>query len=118
MKKEQGLTLHPRFRVMAGTTIALGPGKIALLRLVAETGSIRNAAVQMGMSYMRAWTLIRTMNRCFKSALVTPARGGQTGGGAVLTPLGRKIVDLYLELERASERACAPTWRKLRRHLA
>ena len=110
--------LKPRFRVMVGPAIALGPGKIKLLLLVEETGSINRAAVQMNMSYMRAWTLVRTMNRCFKSDLVASARGGRTGGGARLTPLGRKVVALYLELERVSARACAPAWASLRRYLS
>ncbi|MBI3874466.1 MAG: molybdenum transport protein, partial [Verrucomicrobia bacterium] len=44
--------LRPRFRVLCGKDIALGPGKADLLGLVAETGSIATAARQMGMSYM------------------------------------------------------------------
>jgi molybdate transport system regulatory protein len=118
MKKEKTPTLKPRFRIMVGPVIALGPGKIRLLLLVEETGSINRAAAQMDMSYMRAWTLIRTMNRCFNSDVVVSVRGGRAGGGARLTPLGRKVVALYLDLERASERACAPGWAKLRRCLS
>jgi hypothetical protein len=38
---------------MSNETIALGPGKVDLLRLVAETGSISEAARKLGMSYMR-----------------------------------------------------------------
>src|SRR5665213_4515379 len=97
---EKTPTLKPRFRIMMGPTIALGPGKIKLLLLVEETGSINRAAAQMDMSYMRAWTLIRTMNRCFNSDVVTSVRGGRTGGGARLTPLGKKVVALYLDLEQ------------------
>src|ERR1700747_1810218 len=69
--------LRPRFRVMSNETIALGPGKVDLLRLVAETSSISEAARKLGMSSMRAWTLIRTMNRCFTSDLILCARGGR-----------------------------------------
>jgi molybdate transport system regulatory protein len=110
--------LKPRFRVMSGRAIALGPGKVQLLALVAETGSLRRAAAQLGMSYMRAWTLLRTMNRCFRCDLVVSSRGGRKGGGAELTPLGRKVLGLYLEMEAASTRACGPAWTKLRRCLA
>jgi molybdate transport system regulatory protein len=67
---------------------------------------------------MRAWTLVREMNRCFASPLVMTQRGGRAGGGANLSPLGRKVLGLYLELERQSARADAPTWKKLRRCLA
>jgi molybdate transport system regulatory protein len=110
--------LTPRFRVMVGPTIALGPGKARLLQLVDETGSLNQAAARMKMSYMRAWVLVREMNRCFASPLVLTQRGGRSGGGASLSPLGRKVLGLYLELERESTRADAPIWKKLRRCLA
>jgi molybdate transport system regulatory protein len=97
----------PRFRIMVGPTIALGPGKARLLGL-------NQAAGRMKMSYMRAWSLIREMNACFASPLVVTHRGGRAGGGARLSPLGRKVLGLYLELERESARADAPVWKKLR----
>jgi len=53
--------LSPRFRVTCGKEIAFGPGKAGLLALIEETGSINQAAKRMSMSYMRAWSLIRTM---------------------------------------------------------
>lgn len=110
--------LRPRFRVVSNETIALGPGKVDLLRLVAETGSISEAARKLGMSYMRAWTLIRTMNHCFTSDLILCARGGKTGGGAHLSPLGRRILKLYTEIEKNSMRAAAPAWSQIRTYLA
>jgi len=61
-------------RVLCGDDIALGPGKVDLLALIGETGSIREAAERMGMSYMRAWTLIKTMNACFREPLVVASR--------------------------------------------
>ena len=40
---------------------ALGPGKVRLLELVADTGSIRKAAVGMKMSYRKAWLLLKAL---------------------------------------------------------
>jgi molybdate transport system regulatory protein len=116
-KKAPAPALKARFRVLVGSTIALGPGKIELLRLLEETGSISQAATRMEMSYMRAWSLIRVMNRCFPSPLVSSSRGGPQGGGAQLTPRGRTVLKLYLEMEEISLRACSPLWTKLRRCL-
>jgi molybdate transport system regulatory protein len=89
-KKSSGASLHPRLRVICGESIALGPGKVDLLELVFKTGSIREAADRMGMSYMRAWTLIKTMNACFREPLVEAVRGGSKHGGAKLTATGRE----------------------------
>jgi molybdate transport system regulatory protein len=100
-----------------GEEIALGPGKAELLKLVQQTGSITEAAKHMEMSYMRAWTLIQTMNRCFKEPLVLTTRGGQRGGGAALTESGRKALEAYQEMEKAAMRAMAAQWRQLCRLL-
>jgi hypothetical protein len=37
---------------------AIGPGKIKLLEMIDEYGSISEAGRQMGMSYRRAWLLV------------------------------------------------------------
>lgn len=88
-----------RLRLLSGREIAMGPGKADLLEAIDETGSISRAARRMNMSYRRAWLLIDTMNRCFKSPLVETAKGGEKGGGAFLTPLGREVLSRYREIE-------------------
>ena len=92
-------SLQPRFRLMVGPTIAIGPGKARLLRLVRETGSIAESARRMQMSYMRAWSLIRTMNNCFAEPVMQTTRGGNARGGATLTPSGERLLKLYEALE-------------------
>jgi len=114
---ETGSCLLPRLRVVVGKDIALGPGKVELLEQIDAEGSILKAAKRMNMSYMRAWTLLRTMERCFKSELVTKSRGGKTGGSAQLTPSGLKILALYRRMEMDCRKATGSTWRALRRHL-
>ena len=70
----------PRIRVVFGRNIALGPGKAELLEHIVRTGCLRKAAAAMKMSYMRAWMLVQTMNRCFKKPVVVTKRGGAKGG--------------------------------------
>src|SRR5690348_3787632 len=86
---------------------ALGPGKIRLLELVAETGSIRKAAAGMKMSYRQAWLLLKALADAFGEPLATTATGGRAGGGAHLTALGETVVRRYRRLERAAGRAAA-----------
>jgi molybdate transport system regulatory protein len=109
--------LHPRFRIVCGKEIAFGPGKADLLELIAETGSIGKAASRMKMSYMRAWSLVQTMNHCFKKPLILATHGGEGGGGAELTETGRQILALYRELETKTSAATRATSKKILSHL-
>ena len=100
-------------RVVCGKNIALGPGKVELLALLAETGSLNEAARRLDMSYMRAWTLVKTMNECFREPVVIAARGGKSGGGMKVTETGRRALALYQEMESTALTSTAPAWRKL-----
>ena len=79
-------------KVDFGTEVRLGPGKVRLLELIAETGSISEAARQMEMSYSRAWLLIDEVNGIFGKPVVETATGGAGGGGAKITPLGETVI--------------------------
>jgi molybdate transport system regulatory protein len=107
----------PRIRIVRGRDIALGPGKVELLEHIARTGSLRKAAAAMDMSYMRAWTLVRTMNHCFKKPLVVTQRGGADGGRATVTDTGKVAVALYRRIETQSLHASRTLQKELSRHL-
>jgi molybdate transport system regulatory protein len=92
--------LRPQLRISFKKSIAMGPGKADLLDAIEQTGSISAAARTMGMSYRRAWLLVETMNRCFRSPLVETATGGEHGGGARVTELGRDVVRRYRAMEK------------------
>jgi molybdate transport system regulatory protein len=86
---------------------SLGPGKARLLELVGELGSISAAARTMDMAYRHAWELIDDLNQCFGGPLVETRRGGRSGGGAVLTPLGEQVLGRFQEIERATRAVTA-----------
>ena len=116
MRKKKRVVLPvqvlPRLRVMCGRNATLGPGRVQLLELVGEMGSLRAAAARMGMAYMTAWTHVKTLNRRFRSPLVVSKRGGKTGGGAVLTTIGRRVVALYHQMEAQSHAAIQEGFRE------
>ena len=107
-----------RLRIRNGDDIAVGPGKIALLEAVANTGSITAAAKLLGMSYRRAWLLVDTMNRCFKSRVVETEAGGNRGGGTRLTAIGAEVVRSYRRIEARAAKAGASEIAALTRLLA
>ncbi|MDX2219759.1 MAG: winged helix-turn-helix domain-containing protein [Burkholderiales bacterium] len=94
-----------KFRILSGDDIAMGPGKSDLIAAIEATGSISQAAKQLGMSYRRAWTLVDTMNRCFKEPLVTTATGGDHGGGARVTDFGREVLRRFNAMQAKADAA-------------
>lgn len=105
-------------RLDVGGRATLGPGKVRLLELIGETGSISAAGRAMGMSYRRAWVLVESLNAAFAGPLVTAHPGGAGGGGAALLPLGAEIVQLYRALEQGAAGAGAAELERLRAVLA
>lgn len=83
----------------------IGPGKIRLLELIRETGSISAAGRAMDMSYRRAWLHVDKLNRSFRAPVVDASPGGSRGGGARLTALGETIIADYRAMEREAEAA-------------
>ena len=59
----------------------VGPGKMRLLELIDETGSISAAGRAMAMSYRRAWPLVESLNSAFQAPVVAarPAAGAAAG---------------------------------------
>ena len=70
-------------------------GRIRLLELVGETGSIKKAAESLGMSYKAAWDTINTLNTIYGKNLVERKTGGRGGGGTVLTEHGHDLIKTY-----------------------
>ncbi|SAK70947.1 molybdate metabolism transcriptional regulator [Caballeronia fortuita] len=61
---------------------------VPLLQLVAQTGSIANAASAKGLSYRHAWGLLREIEVRLGGALITKSRGR----GSVLSELGESVL--------------------------
>lgn len=104
--RASAVAVMARPRVQIGAAIALGPGKIDLLRAVDRERSISAAARTMGLTYKRAWLLIDSLNQGFGRPVVAATAGGRGGGGAVLTLLGEALVARYAALESRLGEAC------------
>ena len=96
----------------------IGHGRIELLELIGQHGSIAKAAKAMEMSYKRAWYLIDDFNAIFAEPLIERQHGGRGGGAAKLTPFGAELVRLYREMEVKSTRASAKPLASIEKHLA
>ena len=72
-----------------------GEGPCRLLRGVAETGSLRAAAMQMGMAYTKALKLLKNAENALGCKLTMRMTGGKDGGGSILTPEGKEWLARY-----------------------
>ncbi|MFI3121513.1 MAG: TOBE domain-containing protein [Methylococcaceae bacterium] len=73
---------------------------IGLLNAIEQSGSINQAAKQVGLSYKGAWQIIERANNGAPKALVSTATGGSKGGGTRLTEAGRRLLALFTDLEQ------------------
>ncbi len=96
---------HLWVKIDLGNERQIGPGKIALLRLVGERRSIAAAARDMQMSYRRAWLLIDELNAIFGQPVLTTHVGGKSFGGAELTPFGLWLIERFDTITRRTDEA-------------
>lgn len=106
-KYEVGLRPSLHSKVAVDDNV-IGLGKIDLLRLVGEHGSISAAAKEMGLAYRRAWFLLETLQMCFEEPLYTSARGGSKQGGTALTPLGEELLEQHAQHLKLLDVAATP----------
>ena len=103
--------MKPALRVMlcddAGERF-FGEGPCRLLHLIEETGSLRSAAAQMGLSYSKALRLVQHVEKELGFALTCKTIGGRGGGGSTLTAEARQFLERY----EAYRDACVQTSRE------
>ena len=113
MARYKGLML----RVLGKSAAAMGPGKAELIERIGRTGSISAAAREMSMSYRRAWQLVESLNETFREPVVATATGGRRGGGARVTPFGKRLVVLFRVMEHKASASIAADLRRFAAHL-
>ncbi len=94
-------------RIDLASGARIGPGKVALLEAIGQSGSISGAGRALKMSYRRAWVLVEDLNRCLAEPVVATETGGAGGGGARLTQAGNRLVEQYRAMERAAMQTAA-----------
>jgi molybdate transport repressor ModE-like protein len=101
--------MKPKLRVWVtfGDAVKFGQGRAALLRLIDELGSIRQAVERFEMSYRNAWGYLRELERAAGFRLLERQRGGGRTAGARLTPEGREFLDRYDRFEQELESSMA-----------
>lgn len=74
---------------------AFGEGPYELLLYVDKIGSLRGAAKKMGISYKKAWKIIKNCERRLNFPLLERRIGGKMGGGSRITEEGKLFLEKY-----------------------
>ncbi|MEL4342745.1 TOBE domain-containing protein [Shewanella xiamenensis] len=99
------MDLHALLTLSLGDKPFANPRRIALLRQVANTGSISQGAKLAGISYKAAWDAINEMNTTMPEPVVSSEKGGKGGGGAKLTEFGERLLKVYSITSQVQEMA-------------
>jgi molybdate transport system regulatory protein len=77
---------------------AFGDGPARLLDGVQQSGSLRKAAQDLGMSYNKAWRILHAAEQRLGFPLLDRSVGGSLGGGSQLTPEAQDLLKRYRAL--------------------
>jgi molybdate transport system regulatory protein len=77
-----------------------GRGRRFLLEAIDTYGSINQAARKVDISFRKAWSHIKAMEKRLGVKLVERQTGGKNGGGALLTDDAREFIKKYEEMEK------------------
>jgi molybdate transport system regulatory protein len=89
-----------------------GEGPYHLLKLVDKTGSLHQAAMEMKMSYRKAWLTLQATEKRLGYTLIRRRVGGVSGGGSDLTEEARKLMEQYEAFHKEAVAALDRIYRK------
>ena len=90
-----GIHLACRIWLHDGDEPVFGRGIQELLIRVESTGSLRQAAFDMGMAYSKAWQILRRAEEHLGFALLDRRAGGRGGGGSAVSDEGRLLASSF-----------------------
>ena len=94
-----------------GDDVVYGDGRQVLLKAIEQTGSIRQAASKLGMSYRAAWGKIKATEERLGIELVSKKAGG-TDSGTVLTENGKEFMRKYDSFKQEAMQSVDSIYRK------
>jgi molybdate transport system regulatory protein len=89
-----------------------GDGPYELLTNVEKMGSLHKASAQMGMSYSKAWKLIRNIEQRLGFFVLDREVGGRSGGGSKITPRAKELMTRYARFRDEAKEAVERIYRE------
>jgi molybdate transport system regulatory protein len=108
---EQGAPIAPlpsmevrsKLWIEVGGKAVLGDWRAAILEGIERTGSLTKAAEELGTPYRTAWQRMKESEENLGVRLVQTQSGGADGGGSILTPAAKDLLQKYNEFCKGIE---------------
>lgn len=89
-------------RLWSDVYVRIGKGNVSFtpetalfLEMIEHTGSIQSACTCVHISYTKGWKLLNETEKALGYPLVERFSGGASGGGSILTPQSRRLLETY-----------------------
>lgn len=89
------MKIKSKIWIESNNGILLSEGRLQLLKMIDETGSLNKASKALNISYQKAWRLIDEVSKASKNTIIETKIGGAKGGGTSLTPYGKSLISIY-----------------------
>ena len=100
MRYITGMNIHFKLSILNDQGLPfMGRGPVRLLQGIERLGSIKQAAREMNMSYVKAWKIIKVMEDSLGGKILKTAIGEKDHGGSELTPRAKQFIGLIMVFE-------------------
>jgi len=90
-----------------------GDGPLDILHRVERTGSLRQAAAEISMSYSQAWNLMKDLEKRLGFNLLKRKVGGEKGGGSEITEEARELMVKFTMFRKRADQSLHLLYKKI-----
>jgi molybdate transport system regulatory protein len=91
---------------------AFGEGPYRVLKQIEKTGSLHQAAIDLKISYRKAWLIINVVEKKLGFDFLERKIGGPAGGGSHITSSGKAFLKQYEDFRKDLVQAIESTYQK------
>jgi molybdate transport system regulatory protein len=91
---------------------AFGEGPYRILKQIEKAGSLHQAAIDLNISYRKAWMTLQNAEEKLGFLLIDRKVGGVAGGGSHITLSGKKFLKSYEKFRAEIEKVIEKTYQK------
>ncbi|MBA7596993.1 hypothetical protein ES703_03988 [subsurface metagenome] len=107
------LKLRYKLWIEKGGEKIFGDGPLDILHRVERTGSLRQAAEEINMSYSQAWNLIKDLEKRLGFNLLRRKVGGKKGGGSEITEEARELMIKFKLFREEADQSLNSLYKKI-----